>query len=262
MAFFDTHTHLDHLLSLTPLPLAQIVEESQKVGVEKILLVSVLVGNFKTIEKMSSHFPNILYYALGLHPLYIKQHQLEDLDLLAQYLKTSSSQCTAIAEIGLERAIPELMTNKLWNKQCEFLEAQLELAKQFNLPVNLHCRQSQDQLFPFLKRINLPKCGVIHGFSGSYEQAKRFLNLGYKIGVGGVITYDRANKTRRTIKQLPLDCLLLETDSPNMPVAGFQGQQNYPKRIINIFNTLCSLRDESPEKIEEVIWKNSLSLFA
>ncbi|HDL1712891.1 TPA: TatD family hydrolase, partial [Mannheimia haemolytica] len=163
--------------------------------------------------------------------------------------------------IGLEKAVSEVSTPELWKKQCEFLEAQLSLAKKFNLPVNLHSRKSHDQLFVFLKKAQLTKTGVVHGFAGSYEQAKRFVDLGYKIGVGGTITYERANKTREAIRKLPLESLLLETDSPDMPVFGFQGQPNRPERLLVTFNSLCELRTESPNLIAETIWQNSERLF-
>ncbi|VEG71452.1 deoxyribonuclease TatD-like protein [[Pasteurella] aerogenes] len=261
MAFFDTHTHLDYLAQMTSEPLAQLMDNAQAAGVEKILIVAVLEKDFKTIEKMTALYPNQLYYGLGLHPLYIEQHQFSDLERLAQALYQRGSACSAVAEIGLERGVETLLSETLWRKQCDFLEAQLSFAKQFNLPVNLHSRKSHDQLIVFLKRIALPKCGVVHGFSGSYDQAKRFVDLGYKIGVGGTITYQRANKTRQTISKLPLDSLVLETDTPDMPVFGFQGQPNRPQRIVNVFNALCSLRQETPEMIEDQIWRNSVALF-
>lgn len=261
MPFFDTHTHLDYLQQATAEPLAQLMAKAQSASVEKILIVAVLEKDFKIIEKMTALSPNRLYYGLGLHPLYIKQHQKSDLDTLAQALAKRPETCTAVAEIGLEHAVPELLSDELWHKQCDFLEAQLQLAKQHNLPVNLHSRKAHDQLFTFLKRIQLPKCGVVHGFAGSYEQAKRFVDLGYKIGVGGVITYQRANKTRQAIAKLPLDSLLLETDTPDMPVFGFQGQLNRPERIADTFRFLCELRKESPNEIQNVIWLNSIQLF-
>ena len=93
---------------------------------------------------------------------------------------------------------------------------------------------------------------MVHGFSGSYAQAKRFVDLGYKIGVGGTITYERANKTRQAIAKLPLDALVLETDSPDMPVFGFQGQPNRPERIVESFKALCTLRNEPAELIKNL----------
>ncbi|WP_439256555.1 TatD family hydrolase [Lonepinella sp. BR2271] len=259
--FFDTHAHLDYLQQDTGETLSQLVQNAQQAGVQKMLMVAVSQQNFETLEKITALFPDNLYYGLGLHPLYIQQHQRADLDLLHQQLRQPAKNLTAVAEIGLERAVPELIEDPLWRKQCDFLEAQLQLAKQYQLPVNLHSRKAHDQLFPFLKRIQLPKCGVIHGFAGSYTQAKRFVDLGYKIGVGGTITYARANKTRQTIAKLPLDALLLETDSPDMPVFGYQGQPNRPERVVQVFEQLCQLRPESPRVIQQQIWQNSVALF-
>ncbi|MGC7590683.1 TatD family hydrolase [Bisgaard Taxon 46] len=262
MPFFDTHTHLDYLQADTGEPLGDLVANASKAGVEKILIVGILEKYFENLEKITALYPDNLYYGLGLHPLYIQQHSYADLDKLEERLRARTANCRAVAEIGLERAIPELLTDELWKKQCEFLETQLFFAQQYDLPVSLHSRKAHDQIFTFLKRVSLKKCGIIHGFSGSYEQAKRFVELGYKIGVGGTITYQRANKTRETIRRLPLDCLVLETDTPDMPVFGFQGKPNRPERIANIFQYLCELRSESPEEIRQVTWQNSELLFA
>lgn len=262
MAFFDTHNHLDYLQQDTQESFAQLVANAVATQVEKMLIVAVRQQDFARIESIAISHPQHLYYGLGLHPLYIQQHQEDDLQKLEKALTQRSPSCTAIAEIGLERAVQELNSADLWAKQCYFFEAQLYLAKLFNLPVNIHSRKSHDQIIPFLKRANLKRYGVIHGFAGSYAQAKRFVDLGYKIGVGGTITYTRANKTRQTISQLPLDALLLETDSPDMPVFGFQGQPNRPERLLHIFKVLCELRKESPAQIEHQIWQNSCSLFA
>ena len=262
MPFFDTHTHLDYLHQFTQQPLEKLVQNAVSADIERILIVTVLRKDFKTIQNLTALYPTYLRYGLGLHPLYIKEHTLNDLDCLEQELSQRHENLTAVAEIGLERAIPELTADLVWKKQCHFFEAQLYLARQYNLPVNLHSRKTHDQLFTFLKRIDVPKRGVVHGFAGSYDQAKRFVDLGYKIGVGGTITYERANKTRQAIAKLPLDALVLETDSPDMPVFGFQGQPNRPERIENVFQALCQLRSETPEQIKEVIWQNSMTLFS
>ncbi|MGY4674922.1 TatD family hydrolase [Ursidibacter arcticus] len=261
MQFFDTHTHLDYLAQDLNLSVSQLVENAKKSQVERILVVAVFAKNFVEVTACSRAVPHHIVYGLGLHPLYIKRHQRTDLDLLEQQLQIQDPYCTAIAEIGLERAVAEVCTPELWQKQCEFLEAQLQLAKRYDLPVNLHSRKSHEQLYTFLKQAKLNKTGVVHGFAGSYEQAKRFVDLGYKIGVGGTITYQRANKTRETIAKLPLDALLLETDSPDMPVFGFQGSPNRPERLMVTFDTLCALRQEPPEQIAGVIWQNSERLF-
>ncbi|MGR6980900.1 TatD family hydrolase [Testudinibacter sp. P27/CKL/0425] len=261
MPFFDTHTHFDYLLNQLQQSVPQGVEEARAAGVGKILIAAVMQTQFETLDAICTQAPTALCYGLGLHPLYIEQHQQADLDELNRRLQQKPQLCKAVAEIGLERAVDALISAEMWQKQCDFLESQLYFAKQFNLPVSLHSRRSHDQLYTFLKRISLSKTGVVHGFAGSYHQAKRFVELGYFIGVGGTITYPRANKTREAIRQLPLDCLVLETDSPDMPVNGYQGQPNRPKRIIHSFQALCDLRPEPCEQIQTALWQNSCALF-
>lgn len=153
------------------------------------------------------------------------------------------------------------MQEPLFDLQQRVLIAQLKLAKQYDRPVILHSRKSHDQLAAILRRYPVPACGVIHGFAGSLSQAQAFIKLGYSIGVGGTITYERANKTRQAIAQLPLTSLVFETDAPDMPVSGFQGEPNRPERIQWIFQSLCELRHESPDEIAQQLYINSLSLF-
>ncbi|MCK3655577.1 deoxyribonuclease [Pasteurellaceae bacterium Macca] len=261
MIFFDTHTHLDYLAQDLNLSIPELVAQSEQAGITRLMVVAVWAKNFQKVTACSQQARQNVVYGLGLHPLYIQQHTLADLDELAQRLAQRDTHCTAVAEIGLEKGVEAVCTAELWHKQQTFLEAQLALAKQYDLPVNLHSRKSHDTLAVFLKKAQLPKTGVVHGFAGSFEQAKRFVDLGYKIGVGGTITYARAQKTRETIRKLPLESLLLETDAPDMPVFGFQGQPNRPERLKVTFQSLCELRSESPEQIAECIWQTSEALF-
>ncbi|MDP8099067.1 TatD family hydrolase [Pasteurella atlantica] len=258
MRFFDTHAHLDLLASKTQHPLAELIQNAKNAGVQKIFIPSIFAKSFKNVTACCEQFPQQLVYGLGLHPYFIEQHQRADLDILAQQLTQLDPQCVAIAEIGLDKRLPP----ELWQKQCDFFIAQLELAKKFRLPVSLHSVKTHSELYHFLKQAQLPKQGVIHAFNGSYQQAKHFVNLGYKIGVGGSITYPRANKTRQAIAKLPLDFLVLETDSPDMPIYGLQGETNRPENIAIIFNTLCELRNEKAEEIAEIIWNTSCGIFS
>ncbi|MFC0309712.1 TatD family hydrolase [Gallibacterium trehalosifermentans] len=259
--FFDTHTHLDYLAQDLQQSLCQIVLAANQQQVTKFLVVGI---DQQSIEKLPHWVAteNNVYYGLGLHPLFIAKHTEADLFQLEQAIALQDPKCIAVAEIGLDRYPVEIITDELWQKQCHFFTAQLALAKRYQLPVSLHSRRANDQLYPFLKKADLSTTGVIHGFSGSYAQAKRFVDLGYKIGVGGTITYQRANKTRQAIAKLPLSALLLETDSPDMPVSGWQGQPNHPARLPLIFQALSELRAEKPEQIIEQIWQNSLDLFS
>lgn len=264
--FFDTHTHLDYLSQRNQITIKEIVEEAQHYQVEKMLLTAVEASQFNCFPEFTLAFPTQILFGLGLHPLFIKEHQRQDLFLLEKCLSSKASNCRAVAEIGLERGIEALITPELWQKQCHFFIAQLELAQQFHLPVSLHSRKSHTQLLAILKKYSPDYRGVIHGFSGSYEQAKQFIDLGYFIGVSGVITYPRAKKTRHAIANLPNDCLLLETDSPDMPLCGYQGQANHPARLPHIFATLCQLKGiaiiDEQLALQKLIWQNSVTLFA
>ncbi|STS88190.1 hydrolase TatD family [Klebsiella variicola] len=164
----------------------------------------------------------------------------------------------AVGEIGLDlyRDDPQ------FDRQQALLEEQLRLAKRYDLPVILHSRRTHDKLAMLLKKHALPRTGVVHGFAGSLQQAERFVQLGYKIGVGGTITYPRASKTREVMARLPLSALLLETDAPDMPLNGFQGQPNRPEQVARVFDALCELRAEPAPTIEAAVMANTKSLFS
>lgn len=253
-SFIDTHCHFDFPpFSDNSTDALALAEEA---GIQGIIIPSVAVDNFNRVLHLSQQH-NMLYAALGLHPLYIAQHQEHHLQQLSQRLASGDPRIVAVGEIGLDLYMPAPQLSR----QCVLLQQQLALAKAFDLPVLLHSRRSHDQLARELRRANLPRCGVVHGFAGSLAQAQAFVKLGYAIGVGGTITYPRAQKTRAVMAELPLQSLLLETDAPDMPLMGYQGQVNRPERIVQIFETLCSLRREPPALIAETIWHNTQRFF-
>ncbi|MCW2475383.1 MULTISPECIES: TatD family hydrolase [unclassified Symbiopectobacterium] len=253
-SFIDTHCHYD----FPPLSENEVanIALAATAGVTHILVPAVESRYFARITALSQAHPEI-YAALGLHPLYIAHHQDSDVDLLEQQLRQRDDRLIAVGEIGLDL----YMAEPRFERQCELLEAQLALAKRYDLPVMLHSRRTHDRLAQLLRRIDVPRKGVVHGFAGSEQQALAFIKLGYCIGVGGTITYPRANKTRQAISRLPLDSLLLETDAPDMPLNGFQGHPNRPERAANVFHTLCELRSEPPEVIADALYRNTCRLF-
>ncbi|AYA42305.1 TatD family hydrolase [Xenorhabdus nematophila] len=252
--FIDTHCHFDFP------PFAgnetTSLELAGQMGLEKIIVPTVSRMHFQRVALLAEAYPAI-YAAFGLHPLYIREHQNVHVDELNQQLQKKCAKCVAIGEIGLDLYMPEPQ----FDMQKSILEAQLTLAKQYDLPVILHSRKSHDQLAAILRKQKLPRTGVIHGFSGSLSQAQAFIRMGFYIGVGGTITYDRAQKTRNTIAQLPLASLVLETDAPDMPLSGFQGQPNRPERVAQVFSVLCELRQESSDEIASQVYENSVTLF-
>lgn len=253
--FIDTHCHFD-FPPFTGDEAASIARAAE-VGVERIIVPAIRADYFARVCDLASQH-TALYAALGLHPIVIEAHTSEGLEKLAHYLAAKPEKVVAIGEIGLDlyRDDPQ------FSRQQQFLDAQLQLAKRFDLPVILHSRRTHDKLAMHLKKQDLPRRGVVHGFAGSLQQAQRFIELGYCIGVGGTITYPRASKTRDVMARLPLSALLLETDAPDMPLNGFQGQPNRPEQTARVFDTLCELRPEAPDVIAQALLENTRQLFS
>lgn len=253
--FYDTHCHFDfppftgdeeHSLAL-----------AADAGVRKIIVPSIEAERFNRVLALAQSYP-ALYAALGMHPIVIEKHDETGLATLEDLLRQKPEKLIAIGEIGLDlyREDPQL------DRQEFILGEQLKLAKRYDLPVLLHSRRTHDKLALHLKRHNLPRTGVVHGFAGSLQQAERFIAMGYRIGVGGTITYPRASKTRDVMARLPLSSLLLETDAPDMPLNGWQGQPNRPERAAKVFDALCELRPEPAEIIANALKNNADELFA
>ncbi|GGA66168.1 deoxyribonuclease [Neiella marina] len=223
-----------------------------------MLIPAVHSGSWQQVIELSQR--DDLVCALGLHPYWTERHQDTDIKLLANQVERlmagSNNPLVAIGECGLDAiAAPHLMS-----KQIDLLIAQLALAKQFELPVVLHVRKAHSELQQLLKQFSGLR-GVVHAFSGSVELGQSYIRLGMKLGIGGTITYPRANKTRQAVSQLPLESLLLETDAPDMPMQGRQGQRNSPLYLPTVLEQLTDLRPESMVVIADRLWRNSQELF-
>ncbi|WP_304167360.1 TatD family hydrolase [Lonsdalea britannica] len=250
----DTHCHFDVPLFLNDE--SDSLRRAQDAGITDIIIPAVDAHHFDLILQLAQRWPG-LHAALGLHPLYIDRHDEKDLALLDARLQSHRESVVAVGEIGLDL----YMDDPQFDRQCHFLGEQLALARRHDLPVILHSRRTHDRLAAILRRYPLPRTGVVHGFSGSYEQAMAFIRQGFYIGVGGTITYPRASKTRKAIAKLPLEFLLLETDAPDMPVSGHQGAPNRPERLRDVFASLCELREETSTQLVAALWTNSQRLF-
>jgi len=253
-AFVDTHCHFDFAPFCGDEEAS--LRQATEAGVEKIIVVGVAADRFAGVMALAERWPP-LYAALGTHPMAMADHTDSHLAQLEGYLRQRPEKLVAIGEIGLDLYID----NPQFAKQQAVLDAQLRLARDYDLPVILHSRRTHDKLVMHLRKCDLPRRGVVHGFAGSEQQAWAFVRAGYAIGVGGTITYQRASKTRRAIARLPLSALLLETDAPDMPLQGFQGQPNRPERIRNVWQSLCEIRHESPQHIAETLRENTRQLF-
>jgi TatD DNase family protein len=167
-----------------------------------------------------------------------------------------SPWCRAIGETGLDELITTprsfLETLLIWH---------LQLAIEFNKPVILHSVRAHHYLLPILREYRPSHGGVIHAFSGSYETAKQYWDLGFYLGIGGTITYDRAAKTRAAVQRMPLESILLETDAPDMPLQGFQGQRNSPEKVIEVAQCLAELCGQAFEQVAQQTFSNTTQLF-
>jgi TatD DNase family protein len=257
MQFFDSHCHFDFAVFDDDRDL--IWRECKNVGITNLIIPGVAPEQWLLAASIAQQYKNI-YVGVGVHPWWITvEHDVAlYLEKVRHQLQQNISQqnCVAIGECGLDAAIETPM-----QLQQQVLDIHLQLAQQISKPLIIHCRKAHNELLVQLKRYDLPAGGVIHGFSGSYELAASYWNMGFRLGIGGTITYERANKTRTAVKKLPLDAILLETDAPDMPLSGKQGERNSPAHIIEIAQTLADLRGEPLEKIAAQTTLNSRTLF-
>ncbi|MGM0430198.1 MAG: TatD family hydrolase [Pseudomonadota bacterium] len=249
---YDTHCHLD--FQAFDNDREQVLENAKEVNVERFMVPGVSAEQWPRLQQLAEQFSS-WRFALGLHPWFIGKHSLNQIDELEKALDKPKERLLAVGEIGLDATCGD---SELQRKL--FIE-QLKLARQYRLPTIIHHRKTLETTHPLLKQYG-SESGVIHAFSGSYQQAMKFVDCGYKLGVGGVITYTRAKKTREAIAKVPVSALVLETDSPDMPVCGYQGQRNEPARIAKVLDVLVDLRSMSKESLSETLWQNSCELFS
>jgi TatD DNase family protein len=294
MQFTDSHCHLDDIAFSEQLP--ALLAQCQQLAINRIIVPSIAPDNFNQVLSLAKKHhdnPINIYPCLGIHPWFLQALNDSHLKQLSESVNKSRNDIVAIGEIGLDGAIAKnaethgQTPEDNWSHQKHFFDFQLNLAKQQNLPVIVHHRQSHDKIMPFLKRYKLDRAGIIHGFSGSYQQAKAYIDLGFKLGVGSTITYSRAKKTINTFKRLPLDSLVLETDAPSMPLSReVTGKEvltanldnkpaekgstvnslanspvNSPVNIIKIFEVLATIRPEKSDEIAHQLERNVDQLF-
>ena len=247
MEIIDTHCHLD----VTDFDLDRVVvlENCRTQGISKIIVPAIESKTWANVLELCNAEKG-LYPALGLHPVFLKQHQADDINKLEKLLETASP--VAIGEIGLDFYIKELDQQQ----QIILFEQQLLIAKNHNLPVILHVRKSHDQVLRLLKKIKV-KGGFCHAFNGTLQQAEKYIELGFKLGFGGTLTYKNSIKIHSLAKTLPLESIVLETDAPDMAVESHRGQRNSPEYIIEALSALAKIRNESMEFIAEQTSRNA-----
>ncbi len=249
---FDSHVHLD--ADEFAADRADVLAASRAAGVMDLLIPATNTASWPRIAQLCAAESG-LHPAYGLHPWYLDQHRPADLEALAAWLRTHPA--VAIGECGLDFQLPRPDRDR----QLQLLRGHLELAQRFGLPLVLHARRAFEQVILELQHFGKPLRGVVHSFSGSFEQAARLWELGFHVGIGGPITYPRAQRLRRIVACVPLDSLLLETDAPDQPGARHRGERNEPALLVEILYCVAQLRQSSPEAIADATTANARRLF-
>jgi len=252
----DTHTHLD--FEMFDDDRAQVIARARNAGVERIVVLGVHAANWQRVWQLACDEPSV-HAALGLHPVFLEEHQDAHVQQLRDWLERlrGEPKLCAVGEIGLDYYID----NPDIERQQRLLEAQLALAADFSLPVLLHVRRAHAPMIATLKRYKLERSGVIHAFSGSWEEAREYLRLGFRLGLGGAGTWPQAQRMHRVLRQLPLEAIVLETDAPDIPPAGHAGERNSPELLPEICRRLADLKGIDAHALAAVSYRNSCELF-
>ncbi len=258
--WIDTHCHLD--AGEFAHDMDAVRRRAAAAGVSHCVIPAVAPSNFDAVRELAHRHGDS--YALGIHPLCTPGASEADLDLLDRTLAAhrDDPRLVAVGEIGLDYFVPGLDADK----QEAFYRAQLELARKHGLPVLLHVRRSADRLLKQLRRI--PVAGIAHAFNGSAQQAAEFVALGFRLGFGGTVTFDRALQVRRLARELPLSALVLETDAPDIPPhwlyrtaqqreAGEPQGRNEPGELPAIGAVLAELRGLQADELAAATARNA-----
>ena len=241
----DTHCHLD--IPTFAADFDTIIKRAMKAGVTDFILPGYISANWPNLIKLCNNH-SFLHCAPGLHPIYMSHHKAHDLQRLDEICR--EEKIVGIGEIGID-----LLRNKEnETEQRELFEAQLDLAKKHSLPILVHARKSHDQLASIIRKKKFEQGGIVHAFNGSKQQAQAYIDLGFKLGYGGTLTYPRSKRIRSLAASLPLSSIVLETDAPDIPLAGSSDTRNSPEFLPIILAALAELR---PESIEEIATQTS-----
>ncbi|XGA81582.1 TatD family hydrolase [Halomonas sp. CH40] len=247
----DAHCHLD--LADFDSDREDVFQRARQAGVRHFVVLGTTRARWQQVLALGER--EDVSVALGLHPYFIEEHSDEDMQALEDALQ-AYPQLIAVGECGIDARLSDTL-----EQQWTLFDAQLRLAKRYDLPVIIHCVQANDKVAKRLRQLQLPRGGMVHGFAGSPEQAHAFNALGFAVGLGGILTYPRARRVQRAVKALADDGFVLETDSPDMPLHGQQGQRNEPVNVAEVCRQLAQLRHQSEAEVARLSCQTATRLF-
>lgn len=247
----DSHSHFD--APELDADREAVLARARAAGVTRQVVPAVAAASWPKLREVCAQDAG-LFAAYGLHPMYLSEHRPAHLDDLRTWIEREKP--VAVGECGLDFFVGGLDAET----QQQYFDGQLRLAREFDLPLIVHARRAVDAVIASIRRVGGLR-GVVHSFSGSPEQAKQLWQAGFLIGLGGPVTYERANRLRTLAATMPLDYLLLETDSPDQPDAGIRGQRNEPGRLPVIRDVIAGLRGIPADDLARVTTRNAERLF-
>jgi TatD DNase family protein len=249
----DTHAHITDIKFDNDRK--GVIERAFNSGLSRLIEVSCeMCYWYKSLELIKQ---NNIFASFGIHPVDVLKAVKSDYEKLETLIQ--NEKCVAVGEIGLDYHYDNSKNNI--DAQKESLKVQLDLAKKYGKPVIIHCRDAYDDMIEFIKKQSFMPKGVMHCFSGSLEQAKIFVDLGFYLGIDGPITYKKSDILKEVVKNIEIGSLLVETDCPYLAPQKYKGTRNEPSYIIEIVKEIASIKNMDVNEIEKVTNQNALSLF-
>lgn len=253
MIITDTHSHLysDEFSEDQD----AMIQRAFDAGVQRIFVPSIDSSYTQKMYKVEAKYPENVFLMMGLHPTYVKENVEEELAFVEQEL--ARRKFYAIGEIGID-----LFWDKSFLEQQKYaFQRQIQLAKKYKLPINIHCRDAFDEVFEVLKLEQSPELfGIFHCFTGNYAQALEAISYNMKLGIGGVVTF-KNGKIDQFLNQINISNIVLETDSPYLAPVPYRGKRNESSYVVNVVHKLAEIYDITPEAVAEITTQNSIDVF-
>ena len=249
----DTHTHLylDHFKD----DIDDVIQRAISVGVEKFYLPSISSKYNESMHDLESKFPNRVFCMIGLHPCYVDKNFELEIKFVKDQIKSNSYK--AIGEIGIDL----FHEKKYFKQQIIAFEEQIKLAIEYDLPIIIHSRESFNEIFEVLEKYKSDKLrGIFHCFTGNQDQAKKIIDLNFFLGIGGVVTF-KNGKISEFLSSIPLNKIVLETDSPYLAPVPYRGKRNESSYLSIIASKLSEIYNLDVSEISRITQQNSNEIF-
>lgn len=248
----DSHCHLDD--DRFDQDREQVIGRAHALGITQVVIPATTASRWPKVKQVAEEYPG-LSAGYGLHPMFMPEHQAEDLKALDSWLDTTPA--VAVGECGLDFFQGD------YDKEQQIIlcREQLHIAKNHHLPVIIHARKALDLILHEIRQSGIEQ-GVIHSFSGSLQQAQQLVDLGFKLGIAAIVGFERANKLRQVVGAIDMSALMIETDAPDQPGPGHRGKRNEPAYLVDHLAVIAELRQMDQDECAQQLTNNCRQLFS